>query len=133
MPVPAALPKPIMDNWKWQEEGLCRFESPDLFFYDDNERGETRTARDALAVSICNRCPVVNTCLEHAITVPERHGIWGGKTQNELEILIRKRRRSANRQQTREWELLGNEKSPRLLEARQNAVGLLFDRYIAVI
>ena len=97
MPVPAALPKPIMDNWKWQEEGLCRFESPDLFFYDDNERGETRSARDALAISICNKCPVVNTCLEHAITVPERHGIWGGKTQNELEILIRKRKRSANR------------------------------------
>ena len=98
MPVPAVLPKPIMDNWKWQEEGLCRFESPDLFFYDDNERGETRAARDTLAVSICNNCPVINVCLEHAITVPERHGIWGGKTQNELEILIRKRKRSANRQ-----------------------------------
>lgn len=38
----------------------------------------TPAARTALAV--CSSCPVRTTCLDHALTAPERFGVWGGTT-----------------------------------------------------
>ena len=41
------------------------------------------------------QCPVREACLEHAIAVREKHGVWGGLTARERRRLIRRRRRSA--------------------------------------
>src|SRR5690606_16459965 len=41
-------------------------------------------------------CPVRTECLDHALTYPERHGIWGGLDEDERDR-IRKNRREARR------------------------------------
>ena len=37
-------------------------------------------------------------CLEYAIAVREKEGVWGGATQRERRSIIRRRRRAAARQ-----------------------------------
>ena len=36
------------------------------------------------ALAVCDRCPVQVECLAYAITTRQHHGVWGGKTQQEL-------------------------------------------------
>ena len=47
-----------------------------------------------VAVAICFQCPVVNKCLEYAITAQEREGIWGGTTPRERAEIIAARRKA---------------------------------------
>src|SRR3954451_8743037 len=44
----------------------------DVFFPETNEQL-------AVARSLCGRCPVSATCLEHALTLGVTDGVWGGK------------------------------------------------------
>ncbi|MFK5635858.1 WhiB family transcriptional regulator [Ornithinimicrobium sp. LYQ103] len=68
-------PVPVAALWEWQQRGLCRHTSPDVFFHPDGERGPSRRWREERAVAICRRCPVLQECREHALRVhePFRH------------------------------------------------------------
>jgi len=70
----------------WREDAACRGLLPDLFF---PVRGY-ETAADALAV--CDRCPVVEACLEYALVERENEGIFGGTTPKQRRALRRKRK-----------------------------------------
>lgn len=69
---------------RWQEAGACR-NGPASDFYPPLhvERKHERQARERRAKSVCASCPVRVQCLEHAIAVDERYGIWGGLNQEE--------------------------------------------------
>ena len=54
----------------WMDAAACRDEDPELWFPLD---GNGRLAR-----AICRECPVRVDCLNHAIAVGTRDGIWGG-------------------------------------------------------
>ena len=47
------------------------------------ERRAVKASREQRAKAICSECPVRTDCLDHALTVNERYGIWGGL--NEIE------------------------------------------------
>jgi WhiB family redox-sensing transcriptional regulator len=68
----------------WQEAGACR-DGPASDFYPPlhTERKHERAARERRAKLVCASCPVRVECLEHAIAVDERYGIWGGLNQEE--------------------------------------------------
>lgn len=83
---------PIMPVSPWREHARCRGEDPAIF-HPENEEEDER-ASDA-AREVCFRCPVREICLEHAISVREKHGVWGGLSSRERRRLIRRRRRSA--------------------------------------
>lgn len=69
----------------WMDFSNCAGVHPDLMF---PERGEsTATAKD-----ICAACSVKEECLEYALQVPEKFGIWGGTSERERRR-IRKARR----------------------------------------
>lgn len=61
----------------------------ELFLGPDEERPRDRVRRESLALLVCNACPVRSPCLEHALAVPERHGVWGG-TNPEQRLLMRR-------------------------------------------
>ena len=83
------LPMPIQETYEWQYEGACRDQDPDVFFSPDAERGPRRRAREAAAKALCAVCPVIEQCRNHALTVREPHGVWGGLTITEREQLLR--------------------------------------------
>jgi WhiB family redox-sensing transcriptional regulator len=72
----------------WQESGACR-DGVGADFYPPMhiERKHERQARERRAKSVCAACPVRVECLQHAIAVDERYGIWGGLTQDERRVL----------------------------------------------
>ena len=84
------LPLPRQEMYEWQYDGLCRTVDPEEFFSPEAERGAPKARREAAAKSLCERCPVIEPCREHALAVREPYGVWGGLTEAERrEILAR--------------------------------------------
>jgi len=80
---------PIAEKWEWQHRAACRGEEASVFFHDDDEREPAKSYRTRAALKICAVCPVKQQCLDHAVSVPEVYGIWGGKSQDEIRALIK--------------------------------------------
>lgn len=72
----------------WRKQGACVGLDPAIFFPESEESV-------AEAVGICKGCSVRISCLEHALQVREKDGVWGGATDRERRRMIRQRRRSA--------------------------------------
>jgi WhiB family transcriptional regulator, redox-sensing transcriptional regulator len=71
----------------WHVDARCRGVPVDTFF-PDGDRGRALRRREDAAKAVCVGCPVVPYCLEHAIAVPERYGVWGGLTPHERAQLV---------------------------------------------
>lgn len=82
------LPRPQADAWEWQLQGACRGADSDLFFHPENERGPSRSRREAAAKAVCLRCPVLEQCREHALTIREPYGVWGGMSEADRVRLV---------------------------------------------
>jgi len=59
-------------NLSWRKQARCRGVDPGVFYpvSDEDEASEAK--------EICAECPVREPCLEYALTVREKHGVWGG-------------------------------------------------------
>ncbi|RZT88324.1 WhiB family redox-sensing transcriptional regulator [Pseudonocardia sediminis] len=88
------LPGPVADIYDWQMEGACRGMDSAFFFHPEGERGPARARREARAKQVCNECPVVAQCRQHALEVHEPYGIWGGLSESERDTIIRGPRRT---------------------------------------
>ncbi|WP_372594852.1 WhiB family transcriptional regulator [Actinotalea sp.] len=89
------LPGPVMDLWEWQYDGACREAEPALFFHPEGERGSARRRRAEAAKAVCATCPVLQQCREHALTVREPYGVWGGMSEDERAAALSQRVRRA--------------------------------------
>ena len=73
-----------IDELSWQDYANCRGADADLFF---PERGaSTRKAK-----AICAACEVRSDCLDFALRVGEKFGIWGGMSERERRRVRRER------------------------------------------
>lgn len=81
---------------EWWAEAACRGAGTDPWFPPRGAHAET--PRDSLGrvdgsegrgKFVCRSCPVRAECLEHALAVPEKHGVWGGLTARERRPLRR--------------------------------------------
>ncbi len=77
------LPLVRQDVWEWQYDGACSGLDSAVFFSPDAERGAAKREREAGAKRICAGCPVIEQCREHALSVREPFGVWGGMTMDE--------------------------------------------------
>lgn len=90
------LPMPLMDVYDWQYDGLCRGSDPEGFFSPEAERGAPKRRREEAAKKVCFSCPVIEKCREHALSVQEPYGVWGGLSEaDRQEILADRKRRSS--------------------------------------
>lgn len=85
----------------WMADAECRGAWDHMYPVDDrgaeqNGRGTQPSAYD-LARIICSHCPVTDQCLEYALELNERHGMWGGMTPRERqnERTLRRKRQGA--------------------------------------
>lgn len=72
------------DDQAWRDQAAC-LGLDHLFF---TERGESRPAK-----AICALCPVIQDCLDYALSTGAHFGIWGGKTEQERVNYKRKRQK----------------------------------------
>jgi WhiB family redox-sensing transcriptional regulator len=61
-----------------------------VFFHPDGERGRARLQRERRAKEMCRRCPVMAQCRAHALEVGEPYGIWGGLSESERDLLLKR-------------------------------------------
>lgn len=87
------LPAPTTDEWLWQSRSACLEVDTSVFFHPDFERGASRARRSAQAKAVCARCPVLEQCRNHALSVQEPYGTWGGLDELERKVLIKEARR----------------------------------------
>lgn len=64
----------------WRDEAAC-LDDPEPGDWFASPVGDPR--RVARAVAVCEDCPVAMECLEFALAVDERWGVWGGFTGRE--------------------------------------------------
>ena len=84
--------KPVNLDMSWQDRANCRGVDPDLFF---PERGDNVTVAEAKRV--CAGCVVRSQCLEYALAAYEKHGVWGGASEQERRRMRRQRRQAARK------------------------------------
>lgn len=94
MPAPMSTIRPpkVADPARashWRNRALCRDEDPELF-HPVGVSGPA-LAQAAVAKSVCQSCPVVDSCREWALTMGEDWGIWGGLDEIERRRLRRPR------------------------------------------
>ena len=82
------LPMPLLDSYEWQYQGACTAADPFRFSAPVAAGGARRGLRAPTAKSYCERCPVVQECLNHALAVRESHGVWGGLNTDERRALL---------------------------------------------
>lgn len=73
---------------KWWDLGACRGLDSAMFYPEDEADAEP-------AKAVCATCAVQVSCLEHALTIREKVGVWGGATERDRRRIIRQRRKSA--------------------------------------
>lgn len=80
-------PSILAEKQPWMKLRACGPSSAELFFGFSDEAV-------AAAKAICATCPVRERCLDYAIDIKERHGVWGGMTYDERRKQQRRRRTS---------------------------------------
>ncbi|HVN49842.1 MAG TPA: WhiB family transcriptional regulator [Acidimicrobiales bacterium] len=77
-----------MKNQQWRSKAACQGLDPEIFYpLDDDDAREAKM--------VCSTCSVRESCLEYALGVREKEGVWGGATERERRRIIRQRRRTA--------------------------------------
>nr|WP_112301920.1 WhiB family transcriptional regulator [Rhodococcus wratislaviensis] len=85
------------DSTGWQARAACRGTDLAVFFSPDNERGHARDRREAQARQICQSCPVLVQCRDHALGAGEPYGVWGGMTEADRRKHTQRLRRGERR------------------------------------
>lgn len=80
---------------EWRDLALClelvaTGEADAGWWYEDSPGSSAKYQR---ARRICAGCPVADDCLAWALELPERFGLWGGKSPKERRAISRSRRR----------------------------------------
>jgi len=77
----------------WYDDTACTPETTELFFNDRFEHRGLNAKRARQAIKICRTCPVLDRCLDSALTMQhEPWGVMGGMTPEQLGVLRRKLR-----------------------------------------
>jgi WhiB family transcriptional regulator, redox-sensing transcriptional regulator len=72
----------------WRQLTVCRHADPELFFPVSAWGPSVDQITQAKA--ICARCPVRRQCLAFALDTRQRHGVWGGMSEEERRLRARK-------------------------------------------
>jgi WhiB family redox-sensing transcriptional regulator len=77
-------------NQPWRSLAACTGLDPDIFYPSSEDDIDAEPAK-----LVCGQCAVREACLEFALVVREKDGVWGGATERERRRMIRQRRRTA--------------------------------------
>lgn len=87
-PRPGVLIDAHVPESTWMHRAVCRGLSSELFYPDDKCGSEA-------AKLVCSACPVRAECLEYALELHERWGVWGGTSEHERRRIAARRRQLA--------------------------------------
>jgi WhiB family transcriptional regulator, redox-sensing transcriptional regulator len=68
---------------RWANNAACKDSREPGFLAERTNNAKINHEIEAKAKAICEGCPVRLECLNHALRLPERGGIWGGLNEPE--------------------------------------------------
>lgn len=71
----------------WKASGLCRTEGEPNWWFPE---GKNKSDVEAMAIAVCQRCPIRPRCRESALANRETWGVWAGLRERELRRLVGK-------------------------------------------
>jgi len=87
----------VQDAWlRWQRAEHDAVRDPRAFLARTVTRlcldvmKSARAQREMRAKEMCRTCPVLAQCRTHALAVGEPYGIWGGLSESEREMLLKR-------------------------------------------
>lgn len=93
--VPAQRAALVEEQRDWWRSAACLEADPELFFpvsaYGPGA-GEI-----AMAKAVCAECAVRRQCLQYALATHQLHGVWGGTTEDERQLHVRRERDQRDR------------------------------------
>lgn len=84
-----------LNRWvqqEWMDEAACKGQTS-WFFAPHGEQADARERREAVAMSICRSCAVMDVCRDYARRNREQ-GFWGGEN-DEIRVEARRAARRA--------------------------------------
>lgn len=69
-----------------------------MFFIPDGMRGPEKKRLETEARMVCAGCPVRTACLDWALRVPEKYGIYGGMDEDQRRAYRRNWQRHEHKQ-----------------------------------
>ena len=72
----------------WWSHAACRTADPELFF--PISAAGPAAEQVARAKAVCARCRVRRDCLAFALATRQVHGVWGGTSPEERQVLLEK-------------------------------------------
>ena len=86
--VPAQRAALEAERRDWWRSAACREADPELFFpVAARGPGADEVAR---AKEVCAACRVRRECLQYALATHQLHGVWGGTTEDERRLRVRR-------------------------------------------
>jgi WhiB family transcriptional regulator, redox-sensing transcriptional regulator len=78
----------------WMSRSACKRADPELFFPSAAASADrTAYSRATEAKAFCACCPVRAECLAYALATRQKHGVWGGTTEDERRTMTRRNHR----------------------------------------
>jgi WhiB family transcriptional regulator, redox-sensing transcriptional regulator len=72
----------------WWGLAACQSADPELFFPISG----AALADIERAKALCASCAICRQCLDYALRTHQRHGVWGGTTEDERRVIAASRR-----------------------------------------
>jgi WhiB family redox-sensing transcriptional regulator len=95
--VPAQRAALAEERRDWWRSAACLEADPELFFpVSAHGPGAGEIAR---AKAVCAACRVRRQCLQYALATHQVHGVWGGTTEDERQLHVRRERERERDQQ----------------------------------
>jgi WhiB family transcriptional regulator, redox-sensing transcriptional regulator len=76
----------------WWDLAACQSADPELFFPVSAAR--SAAAEIDRAKAVCASCAISGRCLDYALRTRQAHGVWGGMSEQERQVLVARGRRA---------------------------------------
>ncbi len=74
----------LVPDLPWHREARCADEDINPAWFHSTDVREVKHA-----IRVCQGCPVINKCLEYALSSADNWGVWGGLTDRQRRLLQR--------------------------------------------
>ena len=82
------LPTPIIEQWEWQYDGVCRTVDPESSSRPTPSADRSASDASPQAKQYCEHCPVSAGAASTPCMVQEPYGVWGGLTPRERDRIL---------------------------------------------
>lgn len=75
----------MIDIESWYRDASCAESDVNKEWFHSTDPRHVKFAK-----AVCQGCPVIEECLEYALSAPDQWGVWGGLSERERRTILRR-------------------------------------------